>query len=61
MICSLAAELSAIVSLMGDTAGSTEIPIKLVLPVFQINMLAFSFKIFAEWLPTALKTYTLAT
>lgn len=46
---------------MGDTAASTEIPIKLVLPVFQINMLAFSLKIFSEWLPTALKTYTVAT
>ena len=47
-------------SSLGDTAASTQIPLRLVLPIIQCNMLAVSYKIFSEWLPAALKTYTVA-
>ena len=54
-------ELGAILSSLGDTAATAQIPLRLVLPLLQCNMIAVSFKIFAEWLPAALKTYTVAT
>lgn len=57
----MTAQLGGIVASLGDTAASTQIPIKLILPILQLNMLAVSYKIFCQWLPTLLKTYVVAT
>ena len=57
----LCSEIGAILSMMGDTSSSTEIPLMLLWPVVQINMLAVSFKIFADWLPDCLALYSTET
>ena len=54
-VMSLFTEFSSIFNMMG------QIPIKLVLPIIQINLLVVAFKVCADWLPATLKSYTLTT
>ena len=60
-VMSLFTEFSSIFNMMGDMSASTQIPIKLVLPIIQINLLVVAFKVCADWLPATLKSYTLTT
>lgn len=61
VVTSMVAQLGGIIAMLGDTAASTQIPIKLVMPIIELNMVAIAYKIFSESLPTLLKTYTVAT
>jgi ABC-type multidrug transport system permease subunit len=54
-------EFSSIFYLMGDMSASTQIPLMLVLPIIQINLLVVAFKVCSDWLPATLKSYTLTT
>ncbi len=60
-IMALCSEVSTILTMMGDTSASTEIPSLLIWPLVQINMLAVSFKIFADWLPECVNLYSTET
>ena len=60
-IMALGSEVAAIVALLGDTAASTQIPVKLILPIVQLNILVVTFKVFSDWVPATLKTYAMAT
>jgi hypothetical protein len=60
-IMALGSELGIIVSLIGDVQASTAIPVRLVLPILQINLLAVSFKVLADWLPESIRSHTMAT
>ena len=57
----LGAEIGAIIALIGDTQASTQIPLRLLLPIVQLNLIYVAFKVFAEWLPAALTTHAMAT
>ena len=60
-IMSILSELFAVTSLLGDTAASAEIPLRLLLPLIHVNLLVVAYKIYKEWMPNTLLTYTLCT
>ena len=60
-VMALIMEFGSVLSLMGDTSASTQIPVRLILPIIQLSLLVVAFKVCADWLPATLKSYTLAT
>ena len=61
-IVSLLSEFGAIMNLLGDAATSNQkIPILLIMPIIQINMLVGIYKISSDWLPASLKSFSMAT
>jgi len=60
-LMALCGELSAIVQFVSDTQTSSQIALRLIMPIVRMHLVAVSYKLFADWLPEALCAHAVST